>query len=205
MSILAKDEEKQKQIREKSNKDAGSAQARNIGASLTPHVVAARGPHLTSAKVVEAGKPAAGTTKATAAAGATTQKPAASATKTEATGKPAKPMMLIQAIPPFKGNKRQSLQATSTTTKASSNGSTPANASAAQPPASAKVSPNNTASAPRLSVKASPFKPNPNALSFTPVSICSSVIIVSLIGSLLGCAISWAQQPDSQYRVFCVS
>ena len=56
--ILAKDEEKQKQIREKSSKDATSAQARNIGASITP--VPARGPHITTAKVVEASrKPAA--------------------------------------------------------------------------------------------------------------------------------------------------
>jgi hypothetical protein len=180
VSILAKDEEKQKQIREKSNKDAASAQARNIGAAITTHAVPARGPHITSGKVIEAGKPitpASGANKATAqpaGASATTQKPAAANTKTEAAGKPAKPMMFIQAIPPFKGNKRQSLQPTSTTNNKPSNGSSPTNTPAAPSPVPAKgPSSNNVTNVPataaaRLSVNPSPFKPNPKAPTFTP-------------------------------------
>ncbi|KAJ3734319.1 hypothetical protein DFJ43DRAFT_1064682 [Lentinula guzmanii] len=163
--ILAKDEEKQKQIREKSSKDANSSQARNIGASITTHSVAARGPHITTAKAAEDGrKPAAsaaGPTKTTtqAAGTAASQKPAAN--KTEAT-KPTRPSMFIQAIPPFKGSKRQSLQPSP-----HANG-TPNGANAAQSSVPTKA-PAPSAAANRLNaglnVK-SAF--NPLAVAFTP-------------------------------------
>ncbi|KIK63067.1 hypothetical protein GYMLUDRAFT_72298 [Collybiopsis luxurians FD-317 M1] len=170
VSILAKDEEKQKQIREKSSKDASSAQARNIGASIA--AVPTRGPHITTAKVVEAGRkpaaPAAAAGKtATQAAGTgvSAQKP--NTTKTETT-KPAKPVMFIQAIPPFKGSKRQSLQQPASTTNGGLNG---ASATTAQPPASAKPTPaaaNSAAAAAKLNANAMSFRPNPKASAFTP-------------------------------------
>ncbi|KAF5391677.1 hypothetical protein D9757_002350 [Collybiopsis confluens] len=180
--ILAKDEEKQKQIREKSTKDATSSQARNIGASAIS--APTRGPHITTAKVVEAvRKPTVPTTAASKVAGqvagigSSAQK---SSTKTETT-KPAKPVMFIQSIPPFKGSKRQSLQHGPTTTS-SSNGST---STPAQPPASAKITPSTAstananaaaanaaaaaaAAAAKLNANALSFRPNPKASAFTP-------------------------------------
>ncbi|KAJ3967566.1 hypothetical protein EV361DRAFT_929974 [Lentinula raphanica] len=167
LPILAKDEEKRKQILEKSNKDASSAQARSIGTSTTTHPAAARGPHLTTAKVVEAGRkmgtPAAGATKTSSqAVGATTAATQKPANKTETT-KPTKPVMFIQAIPPFKGNKRQSLQPSP-----NANGTSNA-ANATQAPVATKA-PAPGAAANRLNaglnVKASTF--NPRAVAFTP-------------------------------------
>jgi PAB1-binding protein PBP1 len=176
--ILAKDEEKQKQIRDKSTQDAASSQARNIGVAATAQVVPARGPHLTTAKVVEAVRkptapaPASGK-NATQASGASAsaQKP-----KTDSS-KPAKPAMFIQSIPPFKG-KRQSLQPTPASNGASNNTSS----ASVQPPATAKTPPNTTstsaanaaanaaaaAAAAKLNANAISFRPNPKASAFTP-------------------------------------
>ncbi|KAJ3876489.1 hypothetical protein F5051DRAFT_411285 [Lentinula edodes] len=161
--ILAKDEDKQKQIREKSNKDANSSQARNIGSSVSTHSVPARGPHITTAKVVEAGRKTAAT--ATSTTKATTQAAAVAASvinKAEAT-KPTKPMMFIQPIPPFKGSKRQSLQP-SPNANGASNGANAAQVSVATK-APVPNAPANRLNA-GLNVKASTF--NPRAVAFTP-------------------------------------
>ncbi|KAJ6531780.1 hypothetical protein B0H19DRAFT_1188535 [Mycena capillaripes] len=185
--ILAKDEEKQRAIKEKSTKDAASAQARNIGASSSPSTVpgAPRGGPPLAAKISpDSGRkpsaPSSGTktTAAPPAAKGTAAKPAAPAAappRAPATGKPGI-NMLIQPIPPFKGAKtRQSSQpttnsgaarppnmTTSATTSVLASGSA---AAAAPAPASPNTAANN-----RLNVNASSFKPNPKANAFTPVT-----------------------------------
>ncbi|KAF9267767.1 hypothetical protein L218DRAFT_854692 [Marasmius fiardii PR-910] len=158
VTILAKDEDKQKQIREKASKDAASSQARQIGPSSTTQQIPARGPQLTSAKVMEAvRKPSANAAAATGGAKA----PAANS-KMES-GKPTKPVMFIQAIPPFKGAKtKQNSQPTSNGTTPSTTQSTTKSTSPA-PATNAAAAANN-----RLNVNASSFRPNPKANAFTP-------------------------------------
>lgn len=171
--ILAKDEDKQKQIREKSNKDANSSQARNIGSSVSTHSVPARGPHITTAKVVEAGRKTAATATSTTKASTQATGIAASATnKAEAT-KPTKPVMFIQPIPPFKGSKRQSLQPSSNANGAS-NGTNAAQVSVATK-APVPNAPANRLNA-GLNVKASTF--NPRAVAFTPVGFFKKIPVV---------------------------
>ncbi|KAF8206468.1 hypothetical protein K438DRAFT_1669336 [Mycena galopus ATCC 62051] len=189
--ILAKDEEKQRAIKEKSTIDAASAQARNIGASSSSSTVpgAPRGGPPLAAKIIpDSGrKPSAPTTGKTAAppaAKGTAAKPAppagaAAPPRVAATGKPGI-SMVIQSIPPFKGTKaRQSSQpATGSAAAAAPGGARPPNmttsattsilassGSTATPP-----SPNAAANAARLNVNASSFKPNPKANAFTPVT-----------------------------------
>ncbi|KAI3604541.1 pab1 binding protein [Moniliophthora roreri] len=156
--ILAKDEDKQRQIKEKSTKDATSSQARNIGPS-TSHAVPARGPQLTSAKIVEATrKPS-----ATPASNAAAQKSTGTTSKTE-TAKPSKPVMYIQPIPPFKGSKGK------TAAPGANGAAAPASASSqspAKPPTPSTGAANANAAA-RLNVNASSFRPNPKANAFTP-------------------------------------
>ncbi|KAJ7931503.1 hypothetical protein B0H13DRAFT_1958504 [Mycena leptocephala] len=174
--ILAKDEEKQRAIKEKSTKDAASAQARNIGASSSPSTApgAPRGGPPLAAKISpDSGrKPSAPASSAKTAAPpvakGTAAKPAAPAAappRISATGKPGI-SMVIQSIPPFKGPKaRQSSQPTTATTGArppnmttSVTTSVLASGSAAAP--APPVSP-NTAANNRLNVGAPSFKPNP--------------------------------------------
>ncbi|KAJ7170680.1 hypothetical protein C8R43DRAFT_980460 [Mycena crocata] len=172
--ILAKDEEKQRAIKEKSTRDAASGGARNIGASSSPTTVpgAPRGGPPLGAKMPppdSSRKPSApakappantGTAKAKAPAAAAAPRAAASAT-----GKPAI-SMVIQSIPPFRGSKtRQSSQPTANSARTqpsmTASATTSAlNASANTAPAP-PVSP-NTAANNRLNVNASSFKPNMN-------------------------------------------
>jgi hypothetical protein len=98
VTILSKDEEKQKAIREKSQKDAESAKARAIG-STTNAPVAQRPPSNQQSKQVLVGKPSAQVpAKPTAqvAASSSTSSKLAAAKKNSAN-------MLIPEIPPFRG------------------------------------------------------------------------------------------------------
>jgi hypothetical protein len=139
VAILAKDEDKQKAIREKAEKDAASAQARAIGAS-TPSI-ASRGV-LAGAK--PAGKPNAPlapsktvtgnlsqTSSSSAvpkagnsnAAGSSSSAAPAAATKSnESVLASKKVSMVIQAIPPFRGSKPTKPAAPPAALQAASNG-----------------------------------------------------------------------------------
>ncbi|KAJ7707722.1 hypothetical protein B0H17DRAFT_917768 [Mycena rosella] len=174
--ILAKDEDKQRAIKEKSTRDAASGQARNIGASSSPSTAPGAprgGPPLASKISPDSGrKPSApaGTKAAAppAAKGVTAKAaaPAAAPPRLAATGKPGI-NMVIQSIPPFKGGKtRQSSQPTQNSARPPNMtaSATTSNLPAAAP---APVSP-NTAANNRLNVNASSFKPNPKANAFTP-------------------------------------
>ncbi|KAJ7035042.1 hypothetical protein C8F04DRAFT_1099897 [Mycena alexandri] len=179
--ILAKDEDKQRAIKEKSTKDAASAQARNIGASSSPSTAPGAprgGPQLAAKISPDAGRkpsaPAGGKgtaatppTKGAAAKPAGAPAAAAAPPRLAATGKPGV-NMVIQSIPPFRGAKARqtshptantarppNMTTSATTSALASSGSATA---AAAPPA--PVSP-NTAAANRLNVNASSFKPNP--------------------------------------------
>ncbi|KAJ7127004.1 hypothetical protein C8R44DRAFT_701925 [Mycena epipterygia] len=178
--ILAKDEDKQRAIKEKSTRDAASGQARNIGASSSPSTVPGAprgGPPLASKISPDSGrKPSAPASGAKAAqppaaakgAAAKPAAPAAAAPRATTTGK-AGISMVIQSIPPFKGAKaRQSSQPTANNARppnmtASATTSALSNSTAAPAP----VSP-NTAASNRLNIGAPSFKPNPKANAFTP-------------------------------------
>ncbi|KAF8626975.1 hypothetical protein AX15_004568 [Amanita polypyramis BW_CC] len=165
--ILAKDEEKQRAIREKASLDAQSTQARSIGAPSPAN--ATRGVP-TNVKPDASRKLAAATatkvpnTAATQASTSTAQKmtvPTKASTADTGTKKPTI-SMYIQPIPPFRGGKgRQgSAAATINGTQSSTGNATPSNGSSTNAPASP--------SAARLNVNASLFRPNPKASAFTP-------------------------------------
>jgi len=170
LTILAKDEEKQRAIVEKSAKDAVSSQARVIGAtaalSATP---AANPPTPTTASRVQSS-----TSSNVSSTGATSSKlvssPSIVATKapTAAPTKSGRIGMVIQSIPPFKGKKSQSAtqpsnSTTQVTTKPSGSGTNAQSTKAAEA-AKADVAAN------KLNVNATSFRPNPKAVAFTPAS-----------------------------------
>lgn len=98
VTILSKDEEKQKAIREKSKKDAESAKARSIG-STTNTPVAQRPPPSQQSKQVLAGKP-----NAQIPVKPTAQVIASSSTSSKLAGaKKNSANMSIPEIPPFRG------------------------------------------------------------------------------------------------------
>jgi len=163
--ILAKDEEKQKAIREKAERDAQSEKARAIAAS-TP-ALASRGP--------TGGKPVAkhvlppsktATNLEVTASSSSTQKPVAAAPSTSSSSLATKPegtapkkiSMVIQPIPAFKGPKSKPTSTASTTSStpvkapASTSNGTPASRGSATP-----VSP-SVAAANRLNVNAPSFR-----------------------------------------------
>ncbi|KAJ8508803.1 hypothetical protein ONZ45_g8961 [Pleurotus djamor] len=177
--ILAKDEEKQKLIREKASKDAASAQARAIGSTANAGPVpGARAPVQSSNKVLEARKanpPSTATSKPTTlppSASATPQKTSTASVKPNgATDTPPakKPVsMFIQTIPPFKGNKtRPSAPAVQPNGSAQAQAPAQLSTGDAQPQSSTiPLSP--TSANNRLNVNASSFRPNPNASTFKP-------------------------------------
>ncbi|KAH7930135.1 hypothetical protein BV22DRAFT_1001233 [Leucogyrophana mollusca] len=169
--ILAKDEEKQRLIREKATQDATSGQARAIGvtSTLTPSPSASRMPPVpASAKIVpevvrKAAPPAAAAAKAPppASSAAPAKAPAAKPAAKAADGKPST-SMFIQAIPPFKGPKGRS-PAPAPAAPPQTNGTSTAAAATGSP-----VPTSPTTLANRLNVNASSFRPNPKANSFTP-------------------------------------
>ncbi|KAJ7593101.1 hypothetical protein C8J56DRAFT_930391 [Mycena floridula] len=173
--ILAKDEDKQRAIREKASKDAASNSARNIGPSATTTPVNAR-PTGGAAKVQDAArKPSAPTgSKAptnTAAPATVTQKNGAAPAKADA--KSSKVNMVIQAIPPFKGDKgaatksRQSSQSTAPNANRTPTPAESTSSSALPKP------PNSPATNNRLNVNASSFRPNPKGGSSSSVASSS--------------------------------
>lgn len=161
--ILAKDEEKQRAIREKATKDAASAQARTIGVATPAN--AARGIQVAAAKISGPQRPAVAPAAKTATnAIASAPKVAATATTTKpADGVVKKPTMVIQAIPPFKGPKSRQ----ATTIQANGANAAPSSSSNGNGNGNAgNMSPATAAN--RLNVNASSFRPNAKANAFTP-------------------------------------
>ncbi|KAI6115622.1 hypothetical protein EDD16DRAFT_1593513 [Pisolithus croceorrhizus] len=151
VSILAKDEEKQRSIREKASHDAASVTARAIGtpATLSTSSSASRMPQVPTKVVAETARKAASpanvpTKAAPSTPAATSAKlPASKPSETgKANGKVAS--MYIQPIPPFKGSKGRS-------PAPQANGSASNTAVPTSP----------TSAANRLNANASSFRPNP--------------------------------------------
>lgn len=174
--ILAKDEVKQRQIREKSTQDAQSGKARAIGVSAS--VLSA-----TAAQKATAGsssaKPGDSSRKTTlqptstlkpadrvptskssnavqgnaAGRGLSAAKANGGTSKMESSKTMPRISMVIQSIPPFRGQKKQS------------------SADGKSSPAVSFSQPLSPTSQQRLNVNASSFRPNPKAVAFTPVSL----------------------------------
>ncbi|KAF8808712.1 hypothetical protein BYT27DRAFT_7222826 [Phlegmacium glaucopus] len=194
--ILAKDEEKQRAIKEKASKDAASSQARAIGASNP--TTASRGLAVAGVKntdptrkpITQAlGSKIASNNAQASITAANAQKMAsvAAASAAAATATAAKPAegtaskkisMVIQTIPPFKGKDKGKQNANTITTTSSTPVATNGAASNTNQntsnnttrnsasPAIAPASPNTVAN--RLNVNASSFRPNPKANAFNP-------------------------------------
>ncbi|PVG04455.1 hypothetical protein CPB86DRAFT_869117 [Serendipita vermifera] len=155
--ILAKDEEKQKLIRDKANADVLATQARADAPSAT----------------------AAGTGTASTPAASQDPNPKANVkptAQTDGTAKKPKTSMFIQAIPPFKGGKpRQAGAPPPGTAAATGNGasaqSTAASSNATTPAIEATpASPTTAQTNSKLNANATVFKPNANAPVFKPIS-----------------------------------
>ncbi|KAG9315325.1 hypothetical protein JVU11DRAFT_4467 [Chiua virens] len=136
--ILAKGEDKQRQIREKATQDATSSTARSIG-TVAPEAVR---------------KPV-----SVAPSSAKPSVPTSSASASKVVGKPSEPgktngkptiSMHIQSIPPFRGNRAKS-------PSPQTNGSS-----------TTTTVPTSPTSTNRLNANASSFRPNPKANAFTP-------------------------------------
>ena len=160
--ILAKDEDKQRQIKEKSTRDAEDAKARTIGVSTT--IAAAPGARAVpvpskgdTSRAAPAAKPS-----GTSGTGTAMAKTATAPSKPADAGK--KITMFIQPIPPFKGKR------TTGPSPAQTQSAAPAAANGAAKPAASPLSP--TAQN-RLNVNASSFRPNVKASAFSPVSFAS--------------------------------
>ncbi|KAI0028781.1 LsmAD domain-containing protein, partial [Vararia minispora EC-137] len=181
VTILAKDEEKQKQIREKSAQDAASHGARTIGATAPSTTTATATP--TASPATPAAKPVVPPSASAAKVQAPVTKPPAAATppgktpgitasvtvgktSTVATAATAaavpaqaaaqkKAGMYIQPIPPFKGGSK------------SRDTPSPAAAANGKPVQQQQQQQQQPA---KLNVNASSFRPNPNAAAFTPTS-----------------------------------
>jgi hypothetical protein len=193
--ILAKDEERQKQIKEKTVKDAASSQARTIGVSaMTTSTPGARAAPLIPASAVKAAE--ANQKQRTLASPGVTPKPAPAPPTKSSTSVPAVPKtgkpginMFIQPIPPFKGSKSRPPASTpsssnnvptmagqpsgATSTPPSSTVAPPTGSSSgvAAPPANNNNNNNNNQNnnINRLNINASSFKPGK---TFTPVVAC---------------------------------
>ena len=160
--ILAKDEDKQRAIKEKSTRDAEDTKARSIGVSSTiaaaPGVRAIPAPGkagVEASRAATAAKPA-----GSSAAGSSMQKTSTTPSKP---GETKKISMFIQPIPPFKG-KRASTAVAPTPLQPVASAAT----NGAAKPAPSPLSP--TAQN-RLNVNASSFRPNVKASAFSPVSV----------------------------------
>ena len=161
--ILAKDEDKQRQIREKASQDASSSNARAIGVTtvLNPSPSASRMAP-TSVKVAAArAKPVVPTVTKAPIAGASTSTSKPLTTKPAELVKKPTVSMYIQPIPPFKGEKRSPTPSHGTATQ--TNG------------AAVPMSPTSTA---RLNANASSFRPNPKANAFNPVILVTGFRIL---------------------------
>ncbi|KAF7966549.1 hypothetical protein HWV62_37896 [Athelia sp. TMB] len=185
--ILAKDEEKQKQIRDKATKDASTSGARTIGINSVLHptpnnnrpVIVTTQQKPPSKAVADkelakstATKPAGAMRKGgmelapipsyrKQVTGAEATATAAKLTASDATKTSAKPAisMSIQAIPPFRGSKATLANGGASNGNANGSGSS-----------SATPMPTSPTTAARLNVNASSFRPNPKASAFSPVT-----------------------------------
>ncbi|OJT11474.1 hypothetical protein TRAPUB_12026 [Trametes pubescens] len=152
--ILAKDEEKQRLIKEKTVRDSEDQRARSIGVSSTLTAAPVARP-LPSAGYTPSGKPVAETTKQMPAA-----KASASSGGSKTATAPSKPgekkiSMVIQAIPPFKG-KRSSPGQPQSAVPSVNGGVKPA------------ASPLSPSAVNRLNVNASSFRPTAKNSSLSP-------------------------------------
>lgn len=175
--ILAKDEQKRKQIREKASKDASSVSARSIGVNSVLNPTPGNPPRNVVAQPV-AGKLGTSKPAAPPAASKPTAVPAKTASGTKpssdpkATGKSGI-NMVIQPIPPFKGKVTRSPKAAP-----SASGTSHTSGSSSSTPKVDAV-PTSPTSAARLNVNASSFRPNPKANAFSPVMILGSSFLSS--------------------------
>ncbi|KAA1467500.1 hypothetical protein DENSPDRAFT_856711 [Dentipellis sp. KUC8613] len=169
VTILAKDEEKQRQIREKSSQDAASAQARAIalaGAAATAAPSASsKNIAAAQAKAAKAAiPPSASAGNALGLSGPGLGKggesKGAAPSTNGGTGK--RISMFIQPIPAFKGRPSAPQKPTVNTSGQALQAGKGANGGA-------PVLTPTTAN--KLNVNASSFKPNPKAVAFTPVSV----------------------------------
>lgn len=189
--ILAKDEDKQRQIKEKSNRDAGSSGARaigplntltspsgNLGASTSaahrlnqPSAPGSAKPPAANSSIakqatIASAKAAAGASKAAATAGKGSDSGNAASGKSRVS-------MVIQAIPPFKGKRASTTDSSNGPATANSSRTTPpaVNTSAASrltAPSGPAATPLSPTSANRLNVNASLFRPTTKP--FSPVN-----------------------------------
>ncbi|KAI0749362.1 LsmAD domain-containing protein [Daedaleopsis nitida] len=156
--ILAKDEDKQRLIKEKSTRDAEDTRARSIGVSST--IAAAPGARPTAPKGgAETTRAAAAKAAAASGTGSAMQKTTTAPSKPGDAGK--KIAMFIQPIPPFNGKRAT----TGTSPAPTSQAAAPAATNGAVKPAATPLSP--TAQN-RLNVNASSFRPNVKASAFSP-------------------------------------
>ncbi|KAI9461642.1 hypothetical protein BJY52DRAFT_1117025 [Lactarius psammicola] len=170
VKILAKDEEKQRAIIEKSSKDATSAQARSIGATAALSATPTTNPPIPTPSSRVATSTSGNVSGTSSSSSKLVSSPSVVSTKTPITAptKGARISMVIQPIPPFKGKKSQTASqpsnaATQVTTKASGSGTNSQSTKSAE---STKLD----VAVNKLNVNATSFRPNPKALAFTPAS-----------------------------------
>ncbi|KAI0833465.1 LsmAD domain-containing protein [Trametes gibbosa] len=157
--ILAKDEDKQRLIKEKTVRDAEDQRARSIGVSSTLTAAPMARP-VPSAGLAPSAKAVAETARQMSAAKASASAGAPAALKT-APSKPGdggkKISMVIQSIPPFKGKRASTSPGQPQSSAPVTNGGVK--------PAASPLSPN---AANRLNVNASSFRPTAKASPFSP-------------------------------------
>jgi hypothetical protein len=173
VKILAKDEEKQRAIIEKSTRDAVSAQARAIGATAALSAA----PATNQPNPATANRVTPSTSGNVSGASSTSSKlvssPSVVATKASITAanKSGRINMVIPPIPPFKGKKSQATPQPSNATAQVT--TKPTGSGTIAQPAKAAEAGKADGAANKLNVNATPYRPNPKALTFTPVFSCS--------------------------------
>lgn len=167
--ILAKDEDKQKAIKEKAERDAQSAKARVIGQATPARgvPVKAEGGRKPGISQASSSKNVTGQPSAPAVPKA----PSGSTTPAKLDGPTKKPHMIIQAIPPFKGNKKPPAPTSSNGSASLASGPPGTNGTSAAANNNHNAPPISPISANRLNVNASSFRPNPKANAFSPVRV----------------------------------
>ncbi|OBZ72487.1 Uncharacterized protein C21B10.03c [Grifola frondosa] len=157
--ILAKDAEKQRQIKEKSSKDAQSSHARAIGVATTTVLAPATAVRPSAPPTSKAAPETTRQSVAKTSAGAPMAKTATAPAKPGAEPGSKRITMFIQPIPPFKG-KRSSTTGTA---------GAPPSVSGPARQVSSIASPLSPAAANRLNVNASSFRPTATkSSSFSP-------------------------------------
>ncbi|KAI1797138.1 LsmAD domain-containing protein [Ganoderma leucocontextum] len=159
--ILAKDEDKQRAIKEKSTRDAEDTKARSIGVSTTIATAPGVRPIPTQGKAGADTSRAAPVAKPPGASSSGSSMSKTSTAPSKPGDAPKKISMFIQSIPPFKG-KRTS--AASAPAPAQLQPVTPSTNGAAKPAGS----PLSPTAQNRLNVNASSFRPNVKASAFSP-------------------------------------